>query len=78
MTQSKTPNTTDVTVTELTRKIVYEGRELADVNPAADVHDVVKMHAVTIPELATAVVEGPEIKEGERVYTVKKRLGTKG
>lgn len=71
-------NPTELIVTEPVRKIVYEGRELADVNPNADIHDVVKIHAVTHPELATAVIEGPEIKEGERVYTVKKRLGTKG
>ncbi|GAA5534085.1 PRTRC system protein C [Deinococcus aluminii] len=73
MTQSN-----DVTVTEVQRKILFEGRELADVNPCSSVEDVVKMHAVTTPELATAVIEGPELKEGERVYTVKKRLGTKG
>jgi len=65
-------------VTEVKRKIVFEGRELADVNPTASTEDVVKIHALTIPELATAIVEGPELREGERVYTVKKRLGTKG
>ncbi|WP_216329378.1 PRTRC system protein C [Deinococcus aestuarii] len=73
MTQSQ-----EVTVTALQRKIVYEGRDLADVNPIASVEDVVKIHALTTPELATAVVEGPELQEGRRVYTVKKRLGTKG
>ncbi|WP_102127970.1 PRTRC system protein C [Deinococcus planocerae] len=73
MTQS-----TEVTVTAVQRKIVYEGRELADVSPTVSVEDVVKIHALTTPELATAVVEGPELQEGQRVYTVKKRLGTKG
>lgn len=68
----------EVTVTEVQRKIVYEGRDLADVNPTASVEDVVKVHALTTPELATAIVEGPELQEGQRVYTVKKRLGTKG
>jgi PRTRC genetic system protein C len=51
------------------RKIVYKGRELADTQPDASVEDVVRQHALTIPELATANVEGPEIKDG---------LGTKG
>jgi len=65
-------------VTEVSRQIVYEGRTLADVNPEASVEDVLAIHALSFPELATAVVEGPELKEGARVYTVKKRLGTKG
>jgi len=65
-------------VTEVSRQIVYEGRTLADVNPEASVEDVLAIHALSFPELATAVVEGPELKEGHRVYTVKKRLGTKG
>jgi len=65
-------------VTEVSRQIVYEGRTLADVNPEASVADVLAVHALSLPELATAVVEGPELKEGQRVYTVKKRLGTKG
>jgi len=65
-------------VTEVSRQIVYDGRTLADVNPEASVEDVLAVHALSFPELATAIVEGPELKEGQRVYTVKKRLGTKG
>ena len=60
------------------RKIVYKGRELADTQPEATVEDVVRMHALTIPELATANVEGPEIKDGIATYTISARLGTKG
>ena len=60
------------------RKIVYKGRELADTQPEAAVEDVVRMHALTIPELATANVEGPEIKDGIATYTISARLGTKG
>jgi len=75
MTKTTTPA---LTVTEVPRQIVYEGRTLADVNPDASVEDVIAIHALTYPELATAVIEGPEFKEGLRVYTVKKRLGTKG
>ena len=60
------------------RMIVYKGRELADTQPDASVEDVVRQHALTIPELATANVEGPEIKDGVATYTVSARLGTKG
>jgi len=62
----------------VTRKIVYKGRELADTQPEATVEEVVRMHALTIPELATANIEGPEINDGVATYTVSARLGTKG
>lgn len=68
----------DVTVTALTRKFLFEGRELADFNPDADPETIKGMHAATTPELASAIIEGPELVEGARVYTFKKRLGTKG
>jgi PRTRC genetic system protein C len=71
-----TPN--KISVTEIQRKFIYEGRELADFNPELGAEDIKKMHAMTIPELASAVVEGPELKDGYSVYTFKKRLGTKG
>lgn len=60
------------------RKIKYDGRELADLNPEASVEEVVRMHKASFPELATAVVEGPVTEEGYLVYTATKRLGTKG
>ena len=62
----------------VTRLIVYKGRPLADLQPDAPVEDVVRQHALTIPELATANVEGPEIKNGVATYTISARLGTKG
>lgn len=67
-----------VTVSAVTRKFMYEGRQLADFNPETDPESIKQMHAATIPELATAIIEGPELQEGARVYTFKKRLGTKG
>lgn len=60
------------------RVIKYEGKVLADFNPTASVEDVVKMHVAAKPELASAHVEGPVIEDGKSVYTVQKRLGTKG
>jgi PRTRC genetic system protein C len=62
----------------VTRKIVYKGRELADTQPDGPVEDVVRQHALTIPELATANIEGPEITNGIATYTISARLGTKG
>ncbi|TAM91142.1 chromosome partitioning protein ParB [bacterium] len=65
-------------ITTPTRIIRYDDRVLADLNPAASIEDVVRMHAATIPALATAVVEGPENEHGKATYTVRTRLGTKG
>jgi PRTRC genetic system protein C len=63
-----------------TRVIRWKNRDLADLNPNATVEAVVRMHAATPDhaELATASIEGPEIKDGKAIYTVQSRLGTKG
>ena len=65
-------------VTALGRSIIFDGKELADLNPSASVEDVVKMHAAAKPALATATIEGPVVKDGKNVYTVAQRIGTKG
>ena len=65
-------------ISSVKRKIVYHDRELADLQPEASVEDVVRMHALTVPELATANVEGPAIADGTATYTISARLGTKG
>jgi PRTRC genetic system protein C len=61
------------------RIIRYGDKVLADLNPAEpDVDKIVKMHMLTQPELATAVVEGPTLENGSRVYKVTTRRGDKG
>jgi PRTRC genetic system protein C len=68
-----------ITVQTARRVIRYNGKELADLNPAEpDVDTIVKMHMLACPELATAHVEGPVIENGEHVYTVTSRRGDKG
>ncbi|ADY27481.1 ParB-related,ThiF-related cassette, protein C (plasmid) [Deinococcus proteolyticus MRP] len=67
-----------MTIKPVERKIVFNGQELADLNPTLPVDEVVKMHAINIPELATAIVDAPEYKDGKEVYVAKTRLGTKG
>ncbi len=62
----------------LPRVIKHNGQTLLDLNPAANIEDVVRMHAATIPELASAAIEGPQIEHGAQVYTVNTRVGTKG
>ncbi|MHB8461960.1 MAG: PRTRC system protein C [Vulcanimicrobiaceae bacterium] len=65
-------------VTTPKRIINFDGRKLADLKPAATIDAVIKMHATTIPELATAVAEGPTYEDGNAIYTVATRLGKNG
>lgn len=65
-------------ISQPTRVIKYRDQTLADLNPEATVEEVVRMHAAAVPELATAVAEGPVIELGTATYTVNARLGTKG
>jgi PRTRC genetic system protein C len=67
-----------ITVSQPTRVIKYKDQELPDLNPAADMEKILRMHATTHPELSTATLEGPVIKDDKAVYTVQTRLGTKG
>lgn len=67
-----------IEITEVERVIMFEGQELADLNPSAKVEDVLRLHALTNPALTTAVVEGPVITDGKRVYTIQKRAANKG
>lgn len=59
------------------RIIMFNGQKLADLNPTLSVSAIVKMHAATNAQLATAIVEGPEYKNGEAHYNVNTRIGTK-
>ncbi|MFY9781450.1 MAG: PRTRC system protein C [Candidatus Baltobacteraceae bacterium] len=65
-------------ITAPQRIITWNNETLADLNPNASVEDVVRMHAAARPELATAIVEGPEFSDGKATYTIQTRLGTKG
>jgi PRTRC genetic system protein C len=61
------------------RVIRYKDEVLIDFNPdEPDVDAIVKMHMTTRPELAAAVVDGPVMENGVRVYTVTSHRGDKG
>lgn len=60
------------------RIIMFNGQQLADLNPTLSVEAVVRMHAAQHPELGTALIEGPTYENSEQVYTCNTRLGTKG
>jgi PRTRC genetic system protein C len=63
----------------LERKFVYNGTDLPDPNPSLNVEEVRNILAESHPELATAAIDGPKVKEGGvQVYTFVRSAGTKG
>ena len=61
----------------MTRIFIYDNREFPDPDPSLSVDQVKKLFSDFMPELATAEVK--ETKQGDDViYTLEKRVGTKG
>jgi PRTRC genetic system protein C len=62
------------------RVLKYKDQELPDLNPSVPMEAVMRLYATTgqYPELATAALGGPIVKDGIAVYTVETRLGSKG
>lgn len=52
--------------------------ELADPDPSWAADDVMNYYANIYPELTTATVQGPEIKDDTAEYEFKTTIGTKG
>lgn len=52
--------------------------ELSDPEIGMSTDEVLAFYANTYPELTTATVQGPEIKNDRAVYTFKTTIGTKG
>jgi PRTRC genetic system protein C len=58
----------------------YKGTYLELADPSTDMQpvSVLNFYSQTYPELTTAKLEGPEIKNDRVVYTFQTTLGTKG
>lgn len=52
--------------------------KLADPNPAESPDAVMNFYSNMYPELTTATVHGPSVKDDEAVYEFKTTIGTKG
>ena len=65
-------------VTNIKRVFRHKDEKFAD--PAAEIspHDVLQFYSNTYPELTTASVTGPEIKDGVAEYKFTTSVGTKG
>ena len=49
-----------------------------DPNPRLTPAQVKDLHAAQFPELASAAIEGPELRGGQQVYGFARQVGTKG
>jgi PRTRC genetic system protein C len=67
-----------VTVTPASRIFSYSGIHLPDPNPRLSADEVKAIYANTYPELATAVINGPEAVGDKLRYEFVKSLGVKG
>ncbi len=65
-------------VAQLPRVFRYNSVELEDPGHEHDPVDVRNLYSATYPEITAAAIEGPEVKDGKRVYTFRKAVGTKG
>ncbi len=62
----------------VTRVFKFNNRNLPDPNPKMTPTQVKNIYAAQYPELGSAGVEGPEVKNGQQVYTLARQVGTKG
>ena len=53
-------------------------KELPDPGEQLTPTEVLELHSISYPQLTTASVTGPEIKDDYRVYTFSTVVGTKG
>src|SRR5262249_50599891 len=58
-----------LTVTKMSRVFQFQGIRLPDPNPEMSVEEVKALYAAQYPELATAVVNGPEAAGDKMRYT---------
>lgn len=67
-----------LTVTKMTRVFQFQGIRLPDPNQEMSVEGVKALYAAQYPELATAVVNGPEAAGDKMRYTFERAIGSKG
>jgi len=67
-----------LTITKMTRLFQFNGIRLPDPNPNMPVDEVKALYAAQYPELATAVVNGPEAVGDKMRYSFERSIGSKG
>ncbi|MDX2267375.1 MAG: PRTRC system protein C [Bryobacter sp.] len=67
-----------LTITKMTRLFTFNGIRLPDPNPNMTVDEVKALYSAQYPELATAVVNGPEAVGDKMRYSFERAIGSKG
>jgi PRTRC genetic system protein C len=67
-----------VQTSPITRSFKFNKRVFPDPNPKLSPAQVKDLYAAQFPELASAAIEGPELKGGQQVYGFARQVGTKG
>ena len=67
-----------LSVSHMARVFCFNGVRLPDPNPAMSVEEVKALYAAQYPELATAIVNGPEAVGDKMRYTFDRAIGSKG
>ncbi len=67
-----------LTITKMTRLFTFNGIRLPDPNPNMSVDEVKALYSAQYPELATAVVNGPEAVGDKMRYSFQRAIGSKG
>jgi PRTRC genetic system protein C len=67
-----------LTVTKMVRVFQFSGIRLPAPNTEMSVEEVKALYAAQYPELATAVVNGPEAAGDKMRYTFERAIGSKG
>lgn len=67
-----------VKIQKLKRVFMFNGAKLPDPGSELSIEQVRTAYAAHYPEIATAVMEGPEPVGGELRYSFAREIGTKG
>jgi PRTRC genetic system protein C len=67
-----------LTITKMTRLFTFNGIRLPDPNPNMSVEEVKALYSAQYPELATAVVNGPQAVGDKMRYSFERAIGSKG
>ncbi len=67
-----------LSISKMTRTFQFLGVRLPDPNPSMTVDEVKALYTAQYPELATAVVNGPEAIGDKMRYTFERAIGSKG
>lgn len=65
-------------IVEMTREFSYNGVRLPDPGTNLTVEQVREIYSATYPDLATAVISGPEAVGDKMVYRFEREIGYKG